>query len=235
MKKSIIYLVVGLISLLINTNVNAVTYTIFTENWEDGTWTGFSKYPGANTGVLTTGETIYNAPPSGEPGTYITSSTDGSLKNGKTWPLYWAPGDVTGNVYYQNTNLGNDLLRGAPVTFTFDSYISSYDAPQNGTSLLGFIKFFNADFSYYYDWAGSSVITSLNSTARDSWVSNTITTVIPFDAAVMQVGFGVSQTGYSNGALNVDNMIVSVPEPSTVSLIGFGVAGLIATRLRRRS
>jgi len=234
MKKGIMYLAVGLISLLVNTNVNAVTYTIFTENWEDGTWTGFSKSPGGQTGVVTTGETIYNAPPSGAPGTYMPPSTDGSLKNGKTWPLYWSPGDVTGNVFYANTNLADSTLRGAPITFTFDSYISSYDAPRSGTDLHGFIKFFNADYSYYYNWNGSSVITSLNSTLKDSWVSNTITTVIPFDAAVMQVGFGVSQTNYSDGSLNVDNMVVSVPEPSTVSLLGFGVAGLIATRLRRR-
>ena len=45
--------------------------------------------------------------------------------------------------------------------------------------------------------------------------------------------------GSAPGELQVDNLkvetIASVPEPSVASLLGFGVAGLIATRLRRRS
>ncbi|NCW28091.1 MAG: PEP-CTERM sorting domain-containing protein [Verrucomicrobia bacterium] len=236
MKKNLGILGISLGLFLGTTPAKAVvTYTIFTENWEDNAWTGFSVYPGASTGVVTTGDTIYGAPATGAAGTWMPESIPGSLKNGKTWPLYWAPnGNVGGNVYYENQNLGASLLRGAPVTFTFDSYISSYDAPQTGTALLAFVKFFNADFSYYYDWAGSSVINNLNSTPRDSWVSNTITTVIPIDAAIMQVGFSVNQSAYSNGSLNVDNMVVTVPEPSSAALMGVGVAGLLAFRLRRK-
>jgi hypothetical protein len=209
-----------------------VTYTLFTENWEDDNWTGFTVFPNASKGVVTTGDRIHGAPD----GVHapMPGSITGSLKNGKTWPLYWDPGDVEGNIFYETKSLGASLLRGAPVNFTFDSYISSHDEPKAGTSISAFIKFFNSNYSYYYDWVGSSTIVNLNSTARDSWVSNTITTVIPTDAAIMQVGFSIKQSGYSTGALNVDNMVVTVPEPSSATLIGLGMAGLLAFRLRRK-
>jgi hypothetical protein len=42
--------------------------------------------------------------------------------------------------------------------------------------------------------------------------------------------------GTAPGEFQVDNLVVqTIPEPSVVSLLGFGVVGLIATRLRRRS
>ena len=46
-------------------------------------------------------------------------------------------------------------------------------------------------------------------------------------------------TGNNPGNFQVDNLkvqtIAAIPEPSVVSLLGIGVAGLVATRLRRRS
>jgi hypothetical protein len=53
---------------------------------------------------------------------------------------------------------------------------------------------------------------------------------------VLEFGVAVYSVDYQSSAIYIDNVTVSnVPEPSTVSLLGFGVAGIIATRLRRRS
>jgi len=45
--------------------------------------------------------------------------------------------------------------------------------------------------------------------------------------------------GYNPGEFQVDNLkvetVAAIPEPSVASLLGFGVLGLVATRLRRRS
>ena len=215
-----------------------VTYTLFQEDWEDGSWNGFSTYPGSNHGTVNVGDTIYGAPATGATGTYMTSASPGSLVNGKTWPLYWAPGDVSGNIYYQigsygsSTGLSDQSLLGSTITFSFQSYISSYDAPQANTQLTAFVKFFNADFSYYYNWA--SIILDLNTDPLDQWVNHSITVTTPNDAATAQFGFGVAQSGYSNGSLNVDNMSVTVPEPSSAALMGLGLAGVMAFRLRRK-
>jgi hypothetical protein len=52
----------------------------------------------------------------------------------------------------------------------------------------------------------------------------------------LEFGVAVYSSNYESSAIFIDNVTVSnVPEPSTVSLLGFGVAGLIASRLRRRS
>jgi len=43
--------------------------------------------------------------------------------------------------------------------------------------------------------------------------------------------------GYAPGELQIDNLVVqtTVPEPTSASLLGLGLAGLLASRLRRRS
>mgnify|MGYP003337625306 CR=1 FL=1 len=215
-----------------------VTYTLFQEDWEDGSWNGFTTYPGSNRGVVNVGETIYGAPATGATGTYMTSASSGSLVNGKMWPMYWHGGYQDSNSYYQigsygsSTGLRDQSLLGSTITFSFQSYISSYDAPQPGTELTAFVKFFNADFTYYYNWA--SIVLNLNTDPLDQWVNHSITVTTPNDAATAQFGFGVAQNNWSNGALNVDNMSVTVPEPSSGALMGLGLAGVMAFRLRRK-
>ena len=221
--------------LVANTAKSEVTYTLIAEDFEDGQWNGFSNYPSnySSFGIVNAGDTIYGAPETGVTGTWMPSSGIGSGKNGKVWPAYLAPGDVEGNIYYQVSDLGTSLLRGSTVTFKFDSYISSWDVPQANTNLLAFVKFFSAGFSYYYDWAAQNL--NLDATTFDRWNSQTVTALVPIDATIMQVGFMVQQSGYSTGALNVDNVVVTVPEPTSASLLGLGLAGLLASRLRRRS
>lgn len=210
---------------------------LFVEDFEDGSWTGFSGYPSANTSVLNSGDTIYGAPATGEIGTYIVAP--GGSKLGKMWPLYWSPGNVTtSNSYiysdwYDTANGWIPYIQGKELKFSMDIYISSYDPLQTTTDALMYAKFFNADYSYYYDWA--SVLVSLKNTPLDTWTYREFTVTVPNDVSVAQFGLEIQQQNYSSGAINVDNMTLQiVPEPTTMSsmLLGFGL--LIGVRALRR-
>ena len=211
---------------------------IFTEDFEDGAWTGFSSYPSANTAVLNSGDTIYGAPATGAPGTYIVAP--GGSKLGKMWPLYWSPGNVTTstfvlyNDYYATPETGwVPYLQGKQVKLSMDVYISSYDPMQASTDVNIFAKFFNQDYSYYYDWA--SVITSVKDTLLDTWVTREITVTVPNDVSIIQFGLEMTQQNYSSGAVNVDNMAIQiVPEPSAGALIVAGTGCLVALRRFRK-
>jgi len=212
---------------------------IFTEDFEDGAWTGFTSYPSANTSVLTSGDTIYGAPSTGAPGTYIVAP--GGSQLGKMWPLYWSPGNVTTSTfvkyddYWATPETGwVPYLQGQQVKLSMDIYISSYDPIQTTTDVSIFAKFFNQDYSYYYDWA--SVITSVKDTLLDTWATREIIVTVPNDVSVIQFGLEMTQQNYSSGSVNVDNiMIQTIPEPSSWSLIIISCGSLIALRRLKRN
>ena len=210
----------------------AKSEVIFTENFEDGAWNGFSPYPFANTAVLTSGDLIYGAPATGAIGTYIVAPEGSKL--GKMWPLYWSPGNVTtsNSIMYDDwydTSTGwVSYLRSQQVKLSMDIYISSYDPIQTTTDVAIYAKFFNQDYSYYYDWA--SVIMSVKNIPLDTWTYKELIVTVPNDVSIIQFGLEMSQLNYSSGAVNVDNIVLqTVPEPSSLSLmLGGGILmGLI--------
>ena len=179
-------------------------------------------YPGSTFGP--------NAIVSGEGG------VNQGLYQGKLWPDYdgwW--GDWTGNKVVKTSLLVSivglsaaDIAPGQ-IQMDFDYKLQPTLGPN--TSVYSFAKILSADWSqtWYTDW---------RQLTGGDWGSGS--NVITFDGnqvgANLQYGFMVVSENYQPNGVFVDNVTISnVPEPSTVSLLGFGVAGLIATRLRRRS
>ena len=144
---------------------------------------------------------------------------------------YWytpagGPGSVgnkimEANLYAENTG---GLLN---QTITFSGVVDSYTLV-SGYTVKAFIKDFAADFS------SSTVVSSVLNSAGTFEISY----INGSDAARhLQWGFQMSgPNAWSTDADAKGSVVISaVPEPSIASLLGFGVAGLIATRLRRRS
>ena len=161
---------------------------------------------------------------------------DQGLYQGKLWPDYdgyW--GDWTGNKVVKTSLLVSivslsaaDIAPGQ-IQMDFDYKLQGELGPN--TSVYSFAKILSADWSqtWYTDW---------RQLTGGDWSHGS--NVITFDGnqvgANLQYGFVVASSNYEPNGVFVDNVTISnVPEPSTVSLLGFGVAGLIATRLRRRS
>jgi hypothetical protein len=210
---------------------------LFVEDFEDDTWTGFSAYPSANISVLNSGDTIYGAPPTGADGTYIVAP--GGSKLGKMWPLYWSPGNVTTsnsyiyNDWYDIENGWIPYIQGKELKFSMDVYVSSYDPIAATTDVLMYAKFFNQDYSYYYDWA--SILLSLKDTPLDTWTYREFTVIVPNDVSVAQFGLEITQQNYSPGSINVDNMTLQiVPEPSVVSTLLLGSGLLLGLRALKK-
>ena len=161
---------------------------------------------------------------------------DQGLYQGKLWPDYdgyW--GDWTGNKVVKTSLLVSIVSLSAadiaPGQIQMDFDYKLQPTLGANTSVYSFAKILSADWSqtWYTDW---------RQLTGGDWSHGS--NVITFDGnqvgANLQYGFMVVSENYQPNGVFVDNVTISnVPEPSTASLLAFGVAGLIATRLRRRS
>ena len=226
MKKIIVALVAGLIAVCSNYTAQAAVLTI------DGTknWVGYMNYftltaDGAKGGYV-------NGSPWGL-GDLKSTVTGNTLKLEPNYNTYnatdsfWANG-LIGNKFME-ANTFVELGTGQTGSFTFNGNVDSFSLA-SGYNVVAFIKGLNPGTGYADEIGQTAVI---NSGSTSFSVSADLTGK---SNLIVQYGFMVTGINANPNQSGLGSAVVSaVPEPSTVSLLGFGVAGLIATRLRRRS
>ena len=171
------------------------------------------------------------------PNAIAAGGAGGSAFSGKVWPDYgYAPSwennqRVAVSLLVSKVGLSAQDIAPGVIQFDFD-YLR--DAPVGpNAQAYGFVKLLSSD------WSQTWAVNTFNLAASGDWLHGSAK--MTFDGtqvgANLQWGIVVSDVNYGGGAgVKIDNVTVSnVPEPSVVSLLGFGVAGLSATRLRRRS
>ena len=161
---------------------------------------------------------------------------DQGLYQGKLYPDYdgwW--GDWTNNKVVKTSllvsivGLTAENIAPGQIQMDFDYKLQPTLGPN--TSVYSFAKILSADWSqtWYTDW---------KQLTGGDWSHGS--NVIGFDGnqvgANLQYGFMVVSSNYEPNAVFIDNVTISnVPEPTSASLLGLGLAGLHASRLRRRS
>ena len=154
--------------------------------------------------------------------------------SGKLYPDFdgwW--GDWTDNkivktsLYFNKTLTAEDIAPGV-IQMDFDFKTGAIGST---ASVVAFAKLLNSGFNE--TWYTQTL--NLNSS---EWSSGA--TVLTFNGAQVganaQFGFMVTSDNYQAADLYIDNVTISnVPEPTSASLLGLGLAGLLASRLRRRS
>jgi len=144
---------------------------------------------------------------------------------------YWTNPDgsganqMDGAIYNETTG----VYVGTSVTFTFDVLANTLDAnaPYGGYTADAFIK----DFGPGYSYNGEQTV---NLTPGIDSVTYALTGNNPGEI----VQFGFELIGPDANPATVASLgsveIAPVPEPTTLSVAGFGLLGLIGSRLRRR-
>jgi len=231
MKKAIMSLAVAFAGLFATANAQV----LFTQDFQYGPRTG-----GAPDGTGQQSLAPYGYSVSGGANTAL--ENDNGNFYGKVWNAYWnQDGESSANVQFGRDFWGGGsalssygLLAGNTVNYDLRTKIA--DVVGAGGTLGLTIRFFNNNFSQWYE--GDSVFLSIAGESTSDWTYHSLSAVIPVGAEIIQFGMFNKVNNWSPGSAYIDNVVIStaaVPEPSVASLLGFGVLGLVATRLRRRS
>jgi len=244
MKKIVLTLVAGFIAVCSNYNTQAGVVTI------DGseTWRGYMNVfdlTGGAKGAYQFGgpwglgdvkSTVTGNTITLEPNYNCFNATDAFWSNYRpagvdpvTEDPYPAVTGTIGNKWMEGNTFVEKAAGVLSGNLTFSGNVDSYSLA-SGYSLIAFIKGLNPNNGYSADIFRQAAIgsgtTSFSLSADLTGASGLI----------MQYGFTVSGRNANPAETGLGSAVVSaIPEPSVASLLGFGVLGLVATRLRRRS
>jgi hypothetical protein len=175
---------------------------------------------------FTLGQTtpLLNKPPDAAgPATFLTSFTDTVNANGYT----------ISNALMNNLMVGQALLEPtatSALTLTFNTEITQLSvdfAVDTGFIVPGSLRLVTP----------SGTVNQVGSNVGGGFPGGTLTftTVTPFTTATLQGFFsgGITPTQIEIDNLNLTPAVTGVPEPSTLGLLGFGAAALLAWRRKR--
>lgn len=233
------------------TTVPANAYvTIFADNFESGSFnSGWSMnkvvYSSAGLNTASGNHALGNWQGGYYPGTLFgpnaIASGEGGLLQGnnqaKVWPDYdgwwmdWLNGNIVSvSLLHNHVVTADDITNGG---YQMDLDYKFQPTVGAGSGAFAFMGIFSSDFSQ--NWWTDRQVLNFNG---GNWGSSAVRIGLSDPGAVganLQFGVTVYAQDYSANGLYIDNVTVSnVPEPSSAALMGVGVAGLLAFRLRRK-